>query len=119
MDLILPFLEALRVSVGEPTLDHEEAQEIAAAREKLCLREVVRKYAKIVARWEQLDPLPFYDLQFEEASKAYLYGFYRSRVVLSASALEKHLKRAAGVDELRGYPDLVEDAAVCLVMGLA
>jgi len=61
-------------------------------REALLAR-VARKYGKIVDRWEQLDPLPFDDPQLEEASKAYLYGFYRSGVVLSASALEAVLSR--------------------------
>lgn len=91
LELISPFLEALRVSRGPVQLDDEEAQDVAAAREKLCLRELARKYGKIVNRWEQLDPLPFDNPQSEEASKAYLYGFYRSSVVLSASALEGHL----------------------------
>jgi hypothetical protein len=118
LDLLLPFVEAVRVSVGRTKL-HEEARGVGAAREKICLREVVRKYATIVDKWEQLDPLPFFDPQFEEASKAYLYGFYRSSVVLSASTLEKHLKRAARVDEFREYSDLVEDAAIHLGMGEA
>lgn len=116
LDLVLSFLEALRVSLGATNLDYEEAREVAVVRGKLCLREVVRKYSKIVDKWEQLDPLPFDDPQLEEASKAYLYGFYRSSVVLSASALEKHLKRAAGNDKRREYWELVEDAAFRLGM---
>jgi hypothetical protein len=119
LELVLPFLEAWRVSVGATTLDREEEQEVATAREKLCLREVARKYGKIVDRWEQLDPLPFDDPQLEEASKAYLYGFYRSGVVLSASALEGRLKQAAGDQKERGYSELVEDAAVSLGMNWA
>ena len=59
LDFLLPFFEALRVTVGATNLDHEEAQEIAAVREKLCLRELVAKYAKIVDRWGQLDQFPF------------------------------------------------------------
>jgi hypothetical protein len=119
VDLLGPFLEALRVSVGTVSLDQEEAQEVAAAREKLCLREVARKYSKIVDKWEQLDPLPFDDPALEEASKAYLYGFYRSSVVLSASVLESHLKRVAPSDKTRQYPDLVGDAAAVLGMNSA
>jgi hypothetical protein len=82
LDLLLAFLEALRVSMGATELDQEEAREVDAAREKLCLHEVVQKYAKIVHKWEQLDSLPFDDPQLEEASKAYLYGFYRASIVL-------------------------------------
>ncbi len=90
--------------------------EVNAAREKLCLREVIRRYGKIVERWEQLDPLPFDDPQLEEASKAYLYGFYRASVVLSSSAVEKRLKRVANVDYFEHYEDLVEAAASCSAM---
>jgi hypothetical protein len=114
--MLLRFLEALRISRVGVNLDTEEAKEVDAAREKLCLREFVRKYAKIVDRWEQLDALPFSDQQFEEASKAYLYGFYRASDVLSAAALEQHLKRAVGKDQLDGYSQLVDDAAVHLGM---
>jgi hypothetical protein len=112
--ILQSFLEALRISRGLVSLDDEEARDVDAAREKICLREVVWKYGKIVDRWEQLDPLPFSDQQFEEASKAYLYGFYRASVVLSASTLEKHLKRAVGVYQFDTYKGLVEDAAVHL-----
>jgi hypothetical protein len=59
LNFVLPFLEALRVSRGATELDYEEAGEIGAAREKLCWREVLRKYGKIVDKWEQLDALPF------------------------------------------------------------
>lgn len=119
LDFLLPFLEALRVSMGAADLDHKEAGEIDVAREKLCLLEVVRRYAKIVDKWEQLDELPLYDSQLEEASKAYLYGFYRASVVLSASALEKHLKRAAGPVRCNDSSELVEEAAARLGMGMA
>jgi len=119
LDLLLPFLEALLVSKGATDLDHEGAGDIDAARGKICLLEVVGRYAKIVDKWEQLDELLFYDSQLEEASKAYLYGFYRASVVLSASALEKHLKRAAGVDDFNRYSELVEDAAARSGMGMA
>ena len=40
-------------------------------------------------------------------------------IVLSASALEKHLKRAAGVDRFDHYSDLVADAAARLGMNMA
>ena len=51
-ELLVPFLEALRVSWGVVELDQEEAEEVDAARAKLCLREVVKKYGKIVDKWE-------------------------------------------------------------------
>ena len=116
-EFLFPFFEALVVSRrGLFELDEEQRREVASAREKLCLRELARKYGKIVDKWEQLDSLPFDDPQLEEATKAYLYGFYRASVVLSASALEARLKRSAGGDRERTYWRLVEDAAVSLAM---
>ena len=77
-------------------MDQEEAWEVDVVRQKLCLSEVATLYQKIVHKWEQLDRLTFSDPQLEEASRAYLYGCYRAAVVLSASALEKHLKHIEG-----------------------
>src|SRR5208283_2746743 len=99
-------------------LDQEDAREVDAARQKLCLHEIAAKYRKIVNKWEQLERLPFSDPQLEEASQAYLYGFYRAAVVLSASALEKHLKRIVG-QGWGSYGELVEEAAVCRGLGPA
>lgn len=103
----------------DPDLDKEEVGEIDDHRAKLCLREVVTKYGKIVGRWEQLDALTFEDAQLEEASKTYLYGFYRASVVLCASALEQHLIRLAGPKGERTYAQLVEDAAAYYGLGTA
>lgn len=116
--LLLNFLEALRVAQGVTELDQEDAREVDAARQKLCLHEIAAKYRKIVNKWEQLERLPFSDPQLEEASQAYLYGFYRAAVVLSASALEKHLKRIVG-QGWGSYGELVEEAAVCRGLGPA
>lgn len=98
-------------------LDKEEVEEIDDRRAKLCLREIVTKYGKIVGRWEQLDALAFKDAQLEEASKTFLYGFYRASVVLCASALEQHLRRLADPKGQRTYTQLVEDAAANYGLG--
>jgi hypothetical protein len=44
--------------------------------------------------------LAFDDPQIQEASKTFLYGFYRSTVVVCASAVETQLKRIAKVHRL-------------------
>lgn len=100
-------------------LDKEEVEEIDDRRAKLCSREIVTKYGKIVGRWEQLDALAFEDAQLEEASKTFLYGFYRASVVLCACALEQHLQRLAGPKGARTYTQLVEDAAANYGLGTA
>ena len=111
--LLTQYLEAFRASKGFEHmvhLDRDEIEETRIAREKLCLREISTKYEKIVDRWEQLDPLPLAEPQLEEASRAFLYGFYRASIVLSASALEMQLKRSTGRDWLETYRKLVEEA---------
>lgn len=111
------FLEALAITrcreqgrLVKTELDQEEVQEVDLAREKQCLKELVSQYGKIVNRWEQLDPLPFDDPQLEEATRCFLYGFYRAAVVLSASALEGRLKRITGIVRADSYRELLEAA---------
>jgi hypothetical protein len=58
----------------------------------------------------QLERLPFEDPILEEATEAYLYGFYCAAIILSASTLEHQLKARTGTDWLEGYQSLVEDA---------
>ena len=55
------------------------------------MRELSNRYPKIVDRSEQLEPISPSDTQLEEASRCYLYGFYRASIVLSATALESYL----------------------------
>jgi len=95
--LLSSFFEAVRLAYSDQTslqLDRDEEAEADRAREKLCLENVAKRYSKIVDRWEQLERLPFDDPQLEEASKTYLYGFYRAAVVLCASAVETELRHA-------------------------
>ncbi len=114
---VIHFLDALAITKSEDPYDkirwalEGDAQERKTAREKICLREISTKYQKIVERWERLEPLLFDDLQLFEASKAYLYGFYRAAVLLSAAAIEKQLQRIAGSKGERSYRELVYDVA--------
>jgi hypothetical protein len=105
VELLGRFLSVLLVSISHrrsevvPLVD-EESLQVDVTREKLCLREVSKLYQKIVRRWEQLEPLTFHDPQLEEASRAYLYGFYRATVVLSTCALETLLRRLTGTEKI-------------------
>jgi hypothetical protein len=96
MKLLNNLLEALAYRQADASAIERIARgdsEVRIRREKNCLKELANKYPKIVARWEQLEPLSFADPQLLEASKAFLYGFYRASIVLCASAVEKELKR--------------------------
>jgi hypothetical protein len=111
VELITNLSEAFRLSRNaaeavEP--DAEERRNADVAREKLCLREISAKYKKIVQRWEPLEALRLHEPLLEEATRAYLYGFYRATVVLSASALEDWLKRLTRTEWLESYDLLVD-----------
>jgi hypothetical protein len=111
--LLSDFMQAVRVCSNTSEvlqLDEEECRDADLAREKLCLHEISDKYAKIVQRWEPLDPLSFHDPLLEEASRAFVYGFYRATVVLSAVALEDRLKVLTNTEWLISYKELVNAA---------
>lgn len=93
--LLSNLLQAARMNDPEAQsveLDSDELEEASIQREKVCLEQLTNKSSKIVDRWEQLERLTFDDPQLEEASRTFLYGFYRASVVLCASAVETQLK---------------------------
>lgn len=113
IEILGDFLEALRIiryQQGSEDLNsvHEEIVEVA--RLKKYLNETCKKYMEIVDRSRELDPLTFHDPQIEEASRCFLYGFNRAAIVLSASTLETHLKRATSKETFEGYQDLADRA---------
>jgi len=109
------FVQAWQIfkSEGQPrSLDEEDAQEVDTAREKMYLQEITKKFAKILERGAELEPVSFEDPQLEEASRCYLCGFYRASIVLSAAAVEMHLKRLLRrpEDSYDKFSKLVDDA---------
>jgi hypothetical protein len=112
-DALADYLEALlavRAVRGEFDLDADLLQEVGVAREKLYLREMAARYSKVVKRSALLEPLGFVDLQLQEASQCYLYGFYRAAITMAAASLEGHLKNRLGVQSFETYSRLVNDA---------
>ena len=109
------FHQAIRVDSSgfqSLTLDSEEEAEADIAREKLCLSEVAGKYVKIVRKWKPLAQLEFADPQLQEASKTFLYGFYRATILLCWSAVETGLKRRFQADSVHGLIILARDEKV-------
>jgi hypothetical protein len=84
------------VSVDEIATDAERAAAIGAAIQKVYLEELSRLFPGILRRAGPLEQLDFVDDQLNEASRCFLYGFFRAAVVLSASALETNLIAAIG-----------------------
>lgn len=119
--LLSSFFQAARLSVSDAQsveLDRDELEEASVEREKVCLQQLTKKYSKIVDRWEQLERLPFDDPQLEEASRTFLYGFYRASVVLCTSAVEtqlKHIVPSAPADD--GPCSLIQSAQTARLIG--
>lgn len=74
------------------------------------LKKLAERYPKVVKRASDFDWLSFSDLQVWEASRCYLYGFFRAAVLVAASALEDRLKTVACVTEFNSYDNLTDSA---------
>jgi hypothetical protein len=75
LEALTKFLDAWGIQFsrkGSEELDETEKQEVEVGRQKLFLKEVARKYEKMVDRGAALDPVSFRDVQLEEASRCYL-----------------------------------------------
>jgi hypothetical protein len=104
--------QALKIPPQEGTaaeMDDGGLNEVEVGRQKWYLNELARKFQRLVNEGSALDPLDFHDPQLEEASRCFLYGFYRATIVLSAAAVEKYLKEATG-KKSGTYPALVDFA---------
>jgi hypothetical protein len=119
-------------TVDDLATESERRGAIDAAIEKVYLDEISRLFESLVSRARPLEQLRFEDAQLNEASRCFLYGFFRGAVVLCASALETNLRAAVGpsgvarVDERtsisngrrRGFFNcLVDDADSKAVLG--
>jgi len=99
-DAFLDVLRALALrrgaSVDDLATESERRDAVDAALEKVYLDELSRLFQSLVARARPLEQLEFDDAQLNEASRCFLYGFFRGAVILSASALESNLRIAVG-----------------------
>lgn len=100
-------LQAMLLAQGlEPeATEAEKRSELADAVQKLYLRELSRLFHKVVQRAASLEALEFSDPQLNEASRCYLYGFFRAAIILSASALETTLREAMGQQGINRLED--------------
>jgi hypothetical protein len=106
------FLQALNIrgqKVSTAEIDHVEQNEVDAGRQKLFLQEVAAKFRRLLDEISAHDPVDCHDPTLEEASKCFLYGFYKATIVLSAEAVDECLKKAT--DKRDGsYRDRVKTA---------
>jgi hypothetical protein len=112
-DGLVALVEALRVDrVRQRQVFVSEADRpaIREALEFRFLKELVERYPKVVKRAANFDWLSFSDPQVREASRCYLYGFFRAAVLVATSGLENRLKTVCSVETLETYDKLVDCA---------
>jgi hypothetical protein len=113
LDGLNALLEALRIDrirERQIFLSDSDRPAIHEALEMRFLKELSERFPKVVKRATEFDWLSFSDPQVREASRCYLYGFFRAAVLVSASALEDRLKTLTGTDILERYDVLVDRA---------
>jgi hypothetical protein len=98
---VLQALRIERVRKRELFVSEAERPELRGALEARFLRELAERFPKVVKRASSFDWLSFSDPQVREASRCYLYGFFRSAVLVAAAALEARLKDVAAVGDDR------------------
>jgi hypothetical protein len=95
-DLLQVLVMAKGIEPNESSTEDEKRRELNAAVQKVYLLELSRVYKSVVHRAASLEALSFPDPQLNEASRCYLYGFFRGAAILSASALETSFREAIG-----------------------
>jgi hypothetical protein len=110
LEAILAVLGAIRVvqtRSGELPFSESNRPDLRRALEAKFLKELTERFPKIVERAATFDWLSFADGQIREASRCYLYGFFRATVVIAAAAVEKRLKGIARIAWLESYEALI------------
>lgn len=84
------FVPVLELEISET----EKRAQLDVAVQKIYLRELAQLYKRVVDRAGPLEARTFSDPQLNEASRCYLYGFFRATAVLCGATLEQNLKDA-------------------------
>ena len=111
LEAVCVLLEAIRIErtrLGHLFVNHSDRANLRSALEARFLRELAERFPKVVTRAAEFDWLSFSDATLREASRCYLYGFFRSAVLVAAAALETRLKEVGSVEYLDNYPGLVD-----------
>lgn len=108
----------------EAQSEAEDRLHASVATQKHYAQEFAQLFPNVVQRAGSLEELEAVDPQLNEASRCFLYGFFKATVLLSAGALEGCLRKIAGDEDpspkqdSRGmYRRLVERAAAKRALG--
>jgi hypothetical protein len=111
------FADLVQALVMENGIDPEDTiseahkrRERDIATQKIYLREVSQLYRSVVRRAASLESWTFSDAHLNEASRCYVYGFFRATVILGATAVEKCLRDAIGPDAVSRIEKGLRDA---------
>lgn len=94
-------------SAGKLELPEADRASLRRAFERRFLREMAQKYPQVIERACGMAQLSVADPQLQEATRCFLYGFYRAAVLVCGAVVEAHLKRVSGVQRFEGYRALV------------
>ena len=123
LDKMKAVLDLFSLDIAESTLDEDGKTNSAGplrvreAAERIHLKEIAERYKKIIARIGRLDAVPVSEPQLAEATRCFVYGFYRGAIVLGAAALEMRLKEMTEQKWLESYRTLVDNARAAGYLG--
>jgi hypothetical protein len=110
-DAFIAFLQALRIERvrhGHLFISEKDRPELRQALEARFLKELAERYPKAVKRATTFEWLSFSDPQLREASRCYVYGFFRAAVLIAVAAVETRLRSVCVADRWTSYSDLAD-----------
>jgi hypothetical protein len=110
-DAFIAFLQALRIErvrQGQLFVSEKDRPELRQALEARFLKELAERYPKAVKRATTFEWLSFSDPQLREASRCYVYGFFRAAVLIAVAAVETRLRSVCVADRSTSYRNLAD-----------
>jgi len=110
-DAFIAFMQALRIErvrLGQLFVSEKDRPELRQALEARFLKELAERYPKAVKRATTFEWLSFSDPQLREASRCYVYGFFRAAVLIAVAAAETRLRSVCVADRWTSYSDLAD-----------
>ena len=108
-DAFIAFMQALRIERvrhGHLFISEKDRPELRQALEARFLKELAERYPKAVRRATTFEWLSFSDPQLREASRCYVYGFFRAAVLIAVAAVESRLRSVCVADRWTTYSNL-------------
>jgi hypothetical protein len=108
---VAAFVCIARTKSGDLATNAARRAELRRALQGNFLKEFTDLFSKVVGRAATFDCLSYSDSQIREASRCYLYGFFRAAVLTACAAVEGRLKSLAPVKLGKSYYARLVDAS--------